>query len=156
MTKTLQELAEAGLNPCHVCKRWQDCLYGEKGKDWYSYSEIYSWCPHQIIFIIENADTLRAGNWPLNPEGSGYIDPAIHTGYASEAYYTKPVGIIAEVNKRLERTGVHGKLLRAEVIAGLDLSEESKSALRYCSGRRRKQMSYNAWKKWNKLYQKVK
>lgn len=147
MIKTLQELSEEGKNPCQVCKNWRDCPYRE-GKDWYEYLEI-RYCFYQVMWIIENADTLRS-NWPPNPDGTGYIDSAIHTGYASEASFAKSIIIIAEVEYRLRRCRVDGKLLRAEIIAGLDLSEESKSALRYCSGWRRKQMSYLNWKKQSK------
>ena len=98
---------------------------------------------------------MRAGNWPLNPEGSGYIDPGIKTSYRSEAYYTKPVAILAETEYRLKKTGIHGKLLKAEILAGLELSRESRSALLYCKGWRRKRMNFVTWKKGEKYYQKV-
>lgn len=152
------------MKDCQKCKDYRDCaghvyiVKTETGKEyvpWFHYGEI-RFCPYQITFIIENSATLGTGGWPLNPEGSGYIDPAIYTGYRSEAYYIKPVGILGEVNRRLTRTGTHGKLLRAEVLAGLELSQESKDALIYVKGWRRKRMGYNAWKKWRKLYQKVK
>lgn len=154
---TLLDLIEEGKNPCQVCRDWRRCVYNE-GKEWYTYPEI-RYCPYQVMWVIEKADTLRAGNWPPNPEGTGYIDSAIHTGYSSEAYYTKAVRVIADVSKRLDRTGVDGKLLKEQVENGKTIDKlepESRSALMYIKGWRAKRMSYNAWKKWNKLYQKVK
>lgn len=128
------------MKDCRQCKSYKDC----PGKQWFHYGEI-RWCIWQVLWIIEHSVTLLAGNWPPNPEGSGYVDPGIKTGYASEGYYVKPVGILAEVEYRLKRCGVDGKLLRAEVLAGLELSQESKSALHYCKGWRRKRMSYQRW-----------
>lgn len=131
---------------CKTCKSYKGC----PGKEFYFYSEI-RFCPHQILFIIEHSFTLLAGRWPPDPEGSGYIDPGIKTGYKGEAYYVKPVGILAEVEYRLKKCGVDGKLLKAEVLAGLELSQESKSALHYCKGWRRKRMSYQRWL-WDRRY----
>lgn len=126
---------------CKTCKSYKGC----PGKEFYFYSEI-RFCPHQILFIIEHSATLLSGKWPPNPEGSSYIDTKIKTGFKSEAYFVKPVGILAEVNDRLKRTGTDGKLLRAEVLAGLELSQESKDALMYIKGWRRKTISYRRWK----------
>jgi len=128
------------VKDCLKCKTYKDC----SGKTWFHYGEI-RFCPYQVIFIIENSEVLRAGGWPANPDGSSYIDTKIQTGFKSEAYYVKPVGILAEVEYRRRRTGSDGKLLRAEVLAGLELSQESKSALHYCKGWRRKRMSYQRW-----------
>ena len=127
------------MKDCRKCKSYKDCA----GKPWFHYGEI-RFCPHQVIWVISNSEILRT-TWPPNPEGSGYIDTKIKTGYGSEAYYVKPAGILGEVNARLARTGTHGKLLRAEVLAGLDLSAESESALMYVKGWRRKRMSYQRW-----------
>lgn len=135
---------------CRDCQTYKDCV----GKPWFHYGEI-RFCPYQVIWIIENSEVLRARGWPLNPDGSSYTDPGRKKGYASEAYYVKPVGILAEVEYRRKRTGISGKLLKAEVLAGLDLSRESRDALMYIKGWRRKRMSFRAWKKQRKYYQKV-
>lgn len=128
------------MKDCRKCKDYRDC----PGKPWFHYGEI-RFCPFQILWIIEYSETLRT-SWPLAPDGSSHVDlPQVKTGYKSEAYYTKPAGILGEVNRRLARAGTHGKLLRAEVLAGLDLSQESKDALMYCKGWRRKRMSYQRW-----------
>jgi len=97
-----------------------------------------------------NSEILRGGRWPLNPQVSGYIDSSIKTGYASEAYYTKPVEILAELERRLKRTGLAGKLLRSEIKAGetIDSMEpEAKSALLYVKGLDEKAQAYSDWKK---------
>lgn len=134
---------DEGKNPCQNCKDYKKCPYG-RGKEWYHYGEI-RFCLYQILWIIEIAGTVGFYSWPPNPEGSGYIDPMIKTGYASEAYFVKPVVVLAEVETRLKRCGTDGKLLKAEVLAGLELSPESKDALMYCKGKWRKRMSYQRW-----------
>ena len=138
------------MKDCRDCRDYKSC----PGKPWYHFGEI-KWCTHQVIWIIKNSAILLAGNWPPNPDSSSYIDPGIKTGYANEAYYTKPTAILGEVNRRLARTGLSGKLLRAEVLAGLELSPESKDALGYASRWWAKKMSFSAWRKQRKYHQKV-
>lgn len=138
------------MKDCLKCKDYRGCA----GKPWYHYGEI-RFCVHQVVWIIKKADVLLAGDWPPDPDSSSAVDPSIRTGYKSEAYYTKPVGILAEVNRRLAQTGTHGKLLRAEVLAGLELSPESEDALMYAKGRRRKDTSYNHWRASRNYYKYV-
>lgn len=139
------------MDDCRKCKDYRNCT---RNHVWFHYGEI-RFCPHQIIWIIEYSGILLAGDWPPEPNGSSYIDPEVRTGYASEAHYAKPVGILGEVNARLAKTGTHGKLLRAEVLAGLDLSPESWDALMYCKGWRRKKTPYNQWRVSRNYYKKL-
>jgi len=58
------------------------------------------------------------------------------------------VSILAEVNKRLSKTDVHGKLLKSQVENGKDidsLEPEARSALMYVKGLRRKRIDYKRW-----------
>lgn len=128
---------------CKRCQDYRDCI----GKPWFHYGEI-RFCPYQIMFIVENVEILGAGNWPDSPTGSSWTDPAVRTGYRSEAHFTKPVEIVGEVNYRLKRTGVDGKLLREQVENGKaidDLEPEARSALMYVKGWRRKKIGYKRW-----------
>jgi len=100
--------------------------------------------------VIENAEIMRRGNWPLDPDKFLHTDPQIRSGYRSEASYVKAVIILAEVELRLTKAGVRGQLLRAEILAGLELSQESWNTLMYVQGRRRKRMSYSDWLKQRK------
>ena len=146
------------MKDCHECKDYRDCnghFYMVETEEslqyvnWYHYGEI-RWCLYQVMFIIENAVTLEKGEWPSYPVGSSYTDPLIKTGYKSEGYYVKPVEMLAEVEYRLERTGVDGKLLRSQVEGGKkfgDMEPEAKDALMYVKGRWRKSLSYQGWKK---------
>ncbi len=127
---------------CRKCQSPKDC----QGFAWYDYGSI-RWCRWQVLWILTNSEALGAGIWPPSPDGSSYIDPKIKTGYGSEAYFVKPVVALAEVERRLKRTGLAGKLLKAEVAAEMELSSESGDALRYVSDWRKKDMSYSAWKK---------
>ena len=131
------------MDDCLKCKDYRKC---SGNRVWYHYGEI-RWCVHQVLWIIERSETLRLGNWPLNPDGSSYTDPNIRTGYKSEAYYTKPAVILGEVEYRLDRTGKDGKLLWDEVKGGLDLRPEAESALMYVKGWRRERLSYLNWQK---------
>lgn len=133
------------MKDCQKCKDYRDC----PGRPWFHYGEV-RWCPYQVIWIIEHVDTLRAGNWPPNPDGSSYIDPMIKTGFKDEAYYTKPIEILAEVELRLEKTGAHGRQLIKEIEEGrpLDLlGDVARSALMYTKGQRLKRMTYKTWLK---------
>ena len=137
------------MKDCRKCKDYRGC----NGKLWYNYGEI-RFCPLQILWVITNSEIMIT-TWPPNPEGSGYTDAGSKPNYKNEGSFAKPAGILAEVNARLTRAGTSGKLLRAEVLAELDLSYESKDALMYVKGWRRKLMSFGAWKKGRKYYQKV-
>ena len=140
------------MKGCRTCKTYKDCA----GKEWYSYAEI-RFCPFQILWAIE---FLEPEQWPPSPAESNYYDLGIRKGYASEASFTKPAGILGEVCYRLERCGVSGKLLMAQVLAELEISPEANDALYYCKGWRRKTMSFAKWKKQRKYrgsfdYQRV-
>jgi len=133
---------------CRDCKSYKGC----NGKEFYTYSEI-RFCPYQVIFIIENAEIFESGSWPPNPEISNYAGGGKRR-YANEANFVKPIGILAEIEYRRVRTGTSGKLLKAEILAGLELSDESKSALMYIKGWRRKRMSFGKWLRDRKFLQK--
>lgn len=138
---------------CQDCKSWKDCL----GKPFYTYQDI-RYCPFQVLWVIEHSETLRIGNWPDNPDSSSYVDPKIKTGYGSEAYFVKAVIILGEVEYRLARTGIEGKLLVAEVRAGVSLEElqpESRTSLMFIKGKRRKDTPYSQWKASRNYYKKV-
>ena len=134
------------MKSCRTCKTSKDC----DGREFFTYSEI-RWCPHQILWLLEHAEILESGRWPLNPESSGYIDSSIKTGYASEGYFVKPVEIIGEVNRRLTSTNLtrkqYGEKFIIQVELGEELSEESKLILLYIRGWRQKRMSYSDWRK---------
>lgn len=131
------------MKSCQSCKTSKDC----NGKPWFSYGEI-RWCWHQTLWLIEKSEILEDGEWPFLPDDTGYLNHYFEwTGYASEAYYAKPIETIAEVKRRIEMAGVYGKLLWAQVKADLELTEEARVALIYVSGWRRKRMTFTNWRK---------
>lgn len=143
MTETLLEIIEEGRNPCQICykrrKNWNECPYGE-GKNYYGYFEIF-YCPYQVMWIIGND-----GGWPVEP--SSYTEFTGRPNYPTSAPFTKQTDIIAEVEIRLERTGIHGKLLREQIFNGktkTELDPEAHSALMYCSGFTRRRMPFYNW-----------
>ena len=128
------------IKDCNDCKSYKGCF----GKEFFTYDDI-RWCPWQVRWIIEHTELLRLGEWPPEPEG--HVAIRGKRGYASTAYFTKPVEILAEVERRRKRTGIAGELLKAQILAHLDLSYEAEDALAYIRGYRRKKQSYSAWKK---------
>ena len=136
---------------CRNCKRWKQCPFWHPpysaGKEWYHFGEI-RWCPFQVLWILENAHTLEAGRWPPEHCDTGYEDRLGGENIKTEAGFVKPELIIAEVKSRLNRTGLHGKLLVSQVEAGRDfddLDEEAKAALMYVKGWRRKKTGFKKW-----------
>lgn len=150
---------------CQKCRDYKDC----PGRGWFHYGEI-RFCPYQIIWIIENAETLRIGNWPDNPDISTYTDPMIKSGYRDEAYYAKPceilgevgcrmIEIIGEVECRLNKTSVWGRLLITEVVemgrTFNELSADARSVVMYLKGWRRKRTSFVQWKASRNYYKSI-
>ena len=136
---------------CRKCKDYRECI----GKDWYHYGEI-RWCPYQVIWILNHKDTLRAGHWPQEPHSSSDNNSG-QRNIKTEATFTKPILILAEVESRLRRTGLNGKLLVAQIESGRGfntLAPEARAALMYVKGWRYKRMGFNAWRKKRKYQQK--
>jgi hypothetical protein len=64
---------------------------------------------NDIIWVLENLDTLRSGNWP--PSDSGYIDPRVKIQARAKAYFVAPVELEAEIMRRLELCGPDGLMV---------------------------------------------
>ena len=125
--------------------------------DWFTPGEIVFSRP-QMIFLIEHLDLLKEGNWPPNPNGSSYIDPAVKGRIKAHAYFEIPAQYYAEVSDRLEATGQDGEVLQDEINSGLIeidlLSRVARSALNYMSGWRRRKIGYALWNAQRKYYYK--
>lgn len=130
---------------CKDCKPSPSCA----GKEFYTPSEI-RFCRPQVLWLIENLGVLRTGIWPPNPQGTSYTDATIRGHKRFNAYFETPIQIESEVQIRLENTGLSGKLLVSEINQGIGLeglSIESRSALNYISGWRRRRLSFVDWKR---------
>jgi len=121
--------------------------------EWYSPAEIIFSRP-QILFLLKHLDLLAQGIYPPEYADTGYtVAPPIQRAFSRHAPFETPIQFHAEVTYRLGKTGIEGKLLLAEIKAGMEfieLSPESKRALAYCSGWRRRSSSYTEWKKKRK------
>lgn len=118
-------------------------------KDFWSPREIV-FCREQIIWIL-SLEMIKMGEWPPNPLGSGYTDAPIgKSGRHRGAYFEAPIQIVGEINARLRKTRVDGKLLLAEIKLGTiyieDFSEEAHMALNYISGWVRRDKKYSQFK----------
>ncbi len=120
-----------------------------KGYDWYSYPDI-RFCQWQIKWVIQHEKVLGDGKWPADPVETGYVGGS-STQLKAEGKQIKPAYIRAEVYLRLAATKTDGDLLEAQIRAGdAVLKDAAYCALIYCSGWRRKHMTYPAWaRKWN-------
>jgi hypothetical protein len=139
------------LSDCRDCKDYRLCI----PPDWFNYAEI-RFCPFQVIWIIEHAETLRDGEWPRDPNIADNNQGG--RNIKTEAAFTKPILILAEVESRLRKTGINGRLLVAQIEAGHEFSNldrDARDALLYIKGWRQKRMGFSQWKKDRKYYQKV-
>lgn len=81
------------------------------GKDWYSPGEIH-FNRRQALWLIQNLGSLWAGSWP--PEASSYVDTNVRKkGVSRRAPFATPIEYAAEIESRLEETGVDGLMLEA-------------------------------------------
>lgn len=129
----------------------------EEKRDWWPPNQII-FSVRQVIWLLINWTTLRDGCWPLDSKATGYEDGTmacvIKMGRSrrrgQRAPFELPCQVYAELSGRLDQTGVDGKLLLAEVQAGVvdmeSLQYESKRALKYLLGRDKKALSYSQWK----------
>ena len=147
------------IRDCEKCRDWKGCI----GKEWYSPPEI-GFCRYQMLWFIKHWavkdsdgewEITSDGLWPDSPDGSSYTDIALgHKAGKHGAYFETPAQIAAEIDWRIKRTKLSGKLLVADVVAGMDykqLSREAKNALNYISGWNRKKPSFSSWLK-NRRY----
>ncbi len=124
--------------------------------EWYSPQSITFTKP-QVYFILQNLELIRTGTWPLEGKETGYVGKPGKSRNARAPFET-PVLIASEVSIRLDACGLRGKLLLAQIQADVPLHYldfEAKMALRYCSGWRRKRMTFvnwaNSWRKRNRV-----
>ena len=142
---------------CGDCKR--PCNY--PNADWFPPNAI-KFCRLQVLFYLKDCDSIRQGEWPKEPNGSSYTDPAIRSNFvkipalqaqllASEVdarlkgwdLYEKKTG---KFIKHVQGCGLEGKLLEYEVKLEYQLSPTSWQSLNYISGFDRKQQNYTQWK----------
>ena len=116
---------------------------------------------NQVLWLLFNLPLLKEGMWPPNPYVSGYTDePMGKSKRYKRAYFETPVQFAAEISFRLDKTGIDGKLLLAQVmgfdrVTVEDLQEEAHYALNYISGWKRKRMEYKAWRRQRVYYENV-
>ena len=126
---------------CRRCRSWKDC----PGKEWYSFSDI-RWCVQQVFWLLKYAWMLRQGVWP-SPET--LLEGGVRgRQMIAEGRFAKAVLVIAEVDKRLARTGLRGELLAEQCINREKmeyLTDNARDALYYVAGWNRKSTSFGMW-----------
>ena len=115
--------------------------------DYYRPSDIV-YSPGQVLWIIYNLPILRGGQWPNDPASTS-TEPLGGKQHNTQAPFIQASEVVAEIDVRLSRTGTSGKLLIAQIKGNCywgELHRESKEALFYCVGVRRKKTSFSVWK----------
>jgi len=146
------------MNQCQRCKKWTEC---PGVPEWFNPSDI-RFCPYQVRWILDNVESLGMGRWPMEPKISGYIDRPGNRRIKSEAHFVVPVGVLAEVHKRLSFCGQDGALVRClsqsvdiDVLKDLvhlsdnQINNRVNRAIRYASGWRRRRLSYYEFSRRN-------
>lgn len=135
------------VRPCHVCREWRSC----PGYPHFTPAEIESrFCYYHVLFILRHREILERGEYPPDPTPTGYTGYG-DTRYHAGAKFTRPIEIIAEVDRRLKRTGRAGRTLEHEITV-LNawrpelLSAEARDALYYCCGRDAKRKGFAGWR----------
>lgn len=138
---------------CRKCRDWKTCYW--KGIDisamWFGYEDI-RWCPQQVCWLLKFADILHQGEWPV-PDAT--VAGGMRGKSVTEAGFAKVMLITGELDTRLERTGLRGRLLAAECkdrdMERVNyLSQDAKDALYYVVGWRRRKMGFSQWRKQRK------
>jgi len=122
---------------CRTCKAWKEC----GGHDNYSYAEI-RWCPYQVLWLLENAETLRGTGWLNRDDNKGSRNTP------TDGNFVSVISVLAELDVRLAKCHKHGQKLREQAEEGRllsGLSPNARSALMYVKGWRRKVSPYTQW-----------
>lgn len=137
------------MSDCTDCRTYKKSLECDNplkcyNAEWFSPGMI-RYCRPQVLWYLLNCDVIRDGEWVPEPLGSSYTDPAIRSkAVRIPAHHAEYLS--AEIDSRLKRCGIEGKLLEYEVKLEYALSESSGEALDYCSGFRRREESYRKFK----------
>ena len=132
------------FRPCRECRDWKHCLLTDNEKHWFGYQHI-RFCKHHVFFLLKYEDDIRSRAWPTDDEALG----GSGTRTLTDAAWVKVSLLLAELDERLSKTGLKGKLLSSEC-KQLDrkieyLSKEARDALYYISGDNRKNTSFTDW-----------
>ena len=130
---------------CKTCKSYKNC----PGKDTFTYPDI-RWCPLQVMWLLDNAETLRTVGWITDDDNRGS-----RPGMPTAAPFVNIINVLAELDTRLKETRVHGEKLRQQAEEGRSiqyLSPMARAALMYVKGWRRKRTTFKRWLRevWDK------
>ncbi len=132
------------LRTCKTCRSWNGC----PGFTWYSWQD-FKYCRMQILWFLENLETLESGKWPAEPVESGYLDqPIVTRRVRAEGSFAKAAGMAGDITAKLDRTGKDGRWLLWAIqhkVDYRDLSQECLDALNYISGWECKRQGYAQW-----------
>lgn len=141
-------------NECRTEKRdWNEC---PGAPDWYPHSAIHSYCPNQVIWLMESLLIGEQGYWPSEHVETGYSGGKRVRYMKRGAYFEIPICIYAEITWRLDQCGRDGALAKLHYAHGIDVyevaqlrgmsadfvQERIRRVINYISGRGRKEILY--------------
>jgi hypothetical protein len=127
----------AKMKSCQQCElRWDEC----RCPSWPL--RLFVYAKPQLFWLLKNGLS-----WPDGD--AGFTDERVQRSKTGSAPFEAVVCVVAEIEARLARCGEAGEALRDEAIRAEcvnDLSRPAKRALWYCTGWKRKRISYALWK----------
>lgn len=103
----------------------------------------------QVRWLIFMLPILKTGRWPRDPNQNTTDAFGKSQTVSFHAPFENPCMFAAEIEQRLERTGLSGKLLYYQLrndCTWVELEKAAKDALYYCCGWRRKSTPFTIWK----------
>ena len=137
------------FRPCRECKDWKGCLLTLSEREWFGYHHL-RFCPIQVFWLLRYEEILRGFGWPVAEDALGGMSGVT----IKQGNFVQVAEAFAELDPRIERTRLKGKLLRAECKMPSTnkveyrfefLSEDAKDALYYVSGDKRKKSPFTTW-----------
>ena len=88
-------------------------------EEWYSPREVWL-SIDQFTWLLPHLPLLRDGYWPQEHKVTGYAGGGGTRSGRHRAYFETPVGVAAEMDRRLEMAGLDGLLLELVYMAGAE------------------------------------
>ena len=137
-------------------------------KSWYSCESLWTFSYPKIVFILRYMSLMEEGSYPPDPRETGYTDFGIRVQHSTDpnAYFVKPVEVVAELKIRLDMCGLDGEIIRRIYTDDVDISVIAKElnedygqiwwrinkVMEFCKGTDRRTLNYLEWIKKEKKY----
>ncbi len=90
---------------------------------WYSPQAVTRYTREQVKWLIPLLPSIRVGIFPHDPKETGYISSGGKPEYKPGAAFEKIVGIVADLDMRIEKAGADGLMM--EFLYAFEPADES-------------------------------